>query len=221
MSVTVLTKNYTEPPICQKEILRYAGCKSADAETLALLDSVIKEARNELCYRVCYTELSVTVADGVCDFGVMQTESFDLAKALAKSERVIVFAATLGVGLDRLIAKYGRISPARALLLQAFGTERVEALCDLFCEEYSGLHNVALAPRFSAGYGDLPLSFQREIFSLLDCPKKIGLTLTDSILMSPSKSVTAIVGIHSGEPTEKTHKCSLCDKADCEFRGEL
>lgn len=55
--------------------------------------------------------------------------------------------------------------------------------------------DVRLKPRFSAGYGDLPLEVQKDIFRVLDCPRKIGLTLNDSLLMSPTKSVTAIVGI--------------------------
>ena len=52
-----------------------------------------------------------------------------------------------------------------------------------------------LRPRFSAGYGDLPLEYQRRIFDLLDPPTHIGLTLNDSYLMSPSKSVTALIGV--------------------------
>ena len=70
-------------------------------------------------------------------------------------------------------------------------------------------------------YGYLPLEVQRDFERILMMRKKTGIALTDSLLMSPSKSVTAIVGICGGEPTEKTHKCSLCDKTDCEFRGEL
>ena len=79
-------------------------------------------------------------------------------------------------------------------MFDALATERIEALCDVFCEDIEKEYGKT-RPRFSAGYGDLPLELQREIFSVLDCPKSIGLTLTDSLLMSPSKSVTAIVGI--------------------------
>jgi cobalamin-dependent methionine synthase I len=108
---------------------------------------------------------------------------------------VLVFAATVGVGVDRAIAKYSRIAPSKAFMLSALGAERIEALCDAFCREYAFEKNVALTPRFSSGYGDCPLDVQRQIFYLLDCPKNIGLTLNDSMLMSPTKSVTAFVGI--------------------------
>ena len=110
----------------------------------------------------------------------------------------MIFAATIGVEIDRLITKYSRLSPAKAFCCQAIGAERVEELCDDFCEsvnEKLGAGGEMLKPRFSPGYGDLPLETQKMIFSLLDCPKRIGVTLGDSLLMSPSKSVTAFAGI--------------------------
>ena len=94
-----------------------------------------------------------------------------------------------------MIAKYGAISPSRAFMLQAIGAERIEALCNKFNSEISAKSQTA--PRFSPGYGDLPIELQREIFLALDCPKRIGLTLNQSLLMSPTKSVTAIIGIRN------------------------
>ena len=75
--------------------------------------------------------------------------------------------------------------------------------------------NKSIRPRFSAGYGDLDVSFQKEIFGVLDCHKKIGLTLNDSMLMSPTKSVTAIVGI--GPERKHQSKCENCNVKDCEY----
>ena len=79
-------------------------------------------------------------------------------------------------------------------------------------------YNTGLEPRFSPGYGDLPLSAQKNIFAVLDPERRIGLTLNSSLLMSPSKSVTAFVGLGN---TEKrgSNKCSLCEKTDCTLRG--
>ena len=195
MSNTVLTKSYSEPEICEKEILRYAGCKEPAEEVTALLKDCLSQVHDKLIYKICYIELSVSVFDDLCDFGILKVKSKNLATNLKGCNKAVLFAATVGSALDRLISKYSRISPSKALMLESIGNERIEALCDRFCEELAGLHNAALAPRFSAGYGDLPLDIQKEIFSLLDCPRKIGLTLTDSLLMSPSKSVTAFVGI--------------------------
>ena len=233
MNLSIITRNYKEPSFCEKEILRYAGCKSSDDELLQLLRACIEEVRDKLTYKVCYRELSITVVDEVCDFGCFSLESKNLAWNLQNCNSVILFAATMGVEMDRLIAKYGRISPSRALLLQAIGAERIEALCDAFCEDIAREKKMVTMPRFSPGYGDLPLEAQKEIFKLLDCSKQIGLFLNDSLLMSPSKSVTAFLGLMdvqsvtdgkariSDEGQKKMNKCGSCTKRDCAYRGAL
>lgn len=220
MNAVILSKTYTEPPFCEKEIFRYAGCKEADTETAALLQSCIEEAKDKLTYKVCYRELLVTIDGEICDFGAFQLQSKNLARNLNGCEKVILFGATIGVGIDRLIAKYGRISPAKALMFQAIGAERIEALCDTFCADIAKEYNTGLKPRFSPGYGDLSLFTQKDIFAVLDCEKRIGLTLNDSLIMSPSKSVTAIVGLCDGEKPIK-HKCSACNMKNCTLRGTL
>lgn len=220
MNSVILSKAYQEPPFCEREILRYAGCKEADSAISALLSECIKEVRDKLTYKVCYRELPLMVDGDVCDFNVFKLQSEKLALNLKDCKSVILFAATVGVDIDRLIAKYGRISPSKALMLQAIGAERIEALCDKFCADTSREMNVALRPRFSPGYGDLPLRIQKEIFAVLDCSKRIGLSLNDSLLMSPSKSVTAFVGIGSKEK-QTPNKCSACNMKDCTFRGAL
>lgn len=197
----VLTEALTLPPISEREVLRYMGAREATDEVRALLQGVIDEARDCFSGRVCAMECAASIDGSTVDLGFCRVESRDLAKALAGCESVLILAATVGMEIDRLIARYQRISPARALALQALGAERVEALCDAFCnaraEGYSK-QGLSLRPRFSAGYGDLPLSLQRELFRALDCPKRIGLTLNESLLMSPTKSVTAIVGLKKG-----------------------
>lgn len=225
MNAIVITKNYGEPPFCEKEILRYAGCKSSDEELLQLLHSCIDEVREKLVYKVCYRQLPVSIMEDVCDFGCFQVQSKSLAQNLRECQDVVLFGATIGVEIDRQILKYGRISPSKALMLQAIGTERIEALCDLFCKEMAEVGENGVNPRFSPGYGDVPLTVQKEFFAVLDCAKRIGVSLNDSLLMSPSKSVTAFLGIRNRQnsvtsPTEK-NKCITCTKTDCAYRGVL
>lgn len=232
MNSIIITKTYKEPPFCEKEILRYAGCKSFDDELLQPLCACIDEVRDKLSYKVCYRELPVSISGKTIDFGCLNVQSQNLAKNLQGCKTVIIFAATLGVELDRFIAKYGRISPSKALLLQAIGAERIEALCDMFCEDMAKEKHMVLKPRFSPGYGDVPLEVQKDIFNLLDCSKRIGISLNDSLLMSPSKSVTAFVGLkefpnftetvnlkEAAGRADKINKCAVCRKTDCEYRG--
>lgn len=190
----VITKTFPSPPINQKEILRYAN-GNGDENTLKLLTECINEVEDQLTYKVCFCEISVTTNDDICDFGTFSVKSQNLVTNLNGCKKVIIMGATVGIALDRLIAKYSRLSPSKALLLQAFGTERIEALCDIFCNDIKKASKITIKPRFSAGYGDLPLDTQKQIFALLNLPKNIGLTLNDSMLMSPTKSVTAFIGI--------------------------
>lgn len=218
MSGIVLSKTYDAPPFCEREILRYAGAKTADNETLRLVRECTAEAEKCLTYKVCYRSFPLRTKNENCDFENFSLSSVQLAKNLDGCECAVVFAATVGVGIDRLIAKYGRLSPVKALFFQAIGAERIEALCDAFCADLETEFGTGTRPRFSAGYGDLPLESQKDIFSVLDCERRIGLTLNESMLMSPSKSVTAIVGI-GGDVKTKPNKCSRCGMKDCTFRS--
>lgn len=221
MNNIIFTEAYSAPAVCEREILRYAGCKSADIQTQKLLNDCLNEVKDKLSYKVCFCKLNACVNNDICDFTAFKVQSNKLSKNLIGCKEVIVFGATVGVGIDRLISKYSHISPAKALMLQAIGAERIEALCDTFCEDVKTRFNTGLKPRFSAGYGDLPLDTQKQIFNLLNCSKYIGLALNDSLIMSPSKSVTAFVGLCDEEEISTKNKCLLCDKKDCAFRGAL
>lgn len=219
MSDKIFVKTYSAPPIDEREILRYAGCKEGDEGVFSLLKQTLLETENCFSYRVCYRELSFTEFYGQCP----QAEtSADLKNLLCGCEKVVLFCATVGIEIDRKILEYGVRSPAQAVLAQAIGAERIESLCELFCAELQEEYKKSgkgLNARYSAGYGDLPLSAQKEIFALLDCAKRIGVSLTETLLMTPTKSVSAIVGI--GKQKENfvcKQTCSTCGKTDCVFR---
>lgn len=207
----------------KKEVQRYAGYFRPDSEFDEELDKLlyqaIDEVKSKLTYKVCYRRMELKWENGkpVLPFA---TDSKDLPVFLKGSDEIVLFAATIGLEIDRTIARYQRISPTKALLLQAYGAERVECLCDVFCSEI--LEEVKkdgknCTSRYSPGYGDLSLDKQVDFFKLLDCNRQIGISLNESLLMTPSKSVTALFGIgHCVGETK--HKCSSCTKTDCEYR---
>lgn len=222
MSGVVLTKIYKEPMFDMQEILRYCGCGNDGSEFLPLVNECIEECREKLIYKVCYCEFPVNHGNGETDLSFMTTKSKNLEKNLEDCEKIVLFAATVGFEIDRLIAKYGRISPSKALVFQAIGAERIESLCNAFNDDVKSefmQQNLYTRPRFSPGYGDFPLEAQRDIFRVLDCPRKVGISLNESLLMSPSKSVTAIIGISSKCGIEKKNSCTECTKTDCKFRS--
>ena len=219
MIYPVYVKNYPAPDFNRKEILRYAGVKGDIFEMNALIDECIKELDGKLNYKVCYSEYPLKIGGDSIDLTFTAVTSNDLAKNLKNCNRFILFAATVGIGIDRLIAKYTALSPTKALIFQAIGAERIESLCDVFNREIKEKYKT-VKPRFSAGYGDLPIEIQADIFTALSCLKNIGVTLNESLLMSPSKSVTAIIGIASDSNCIDKNSCAACRKTDCEFRRE-
>lgn len=212
----VFVKNYPAPEANIREILRYAGQKEeADENVLRLLNDCLAESADAVSCRVCYRVMTVEEA-----FALFKTESKLFFRKLCGAAYVAAFAATVGIGLDSLLLRYAESSPSKALMLQAIGAERIESLCDAFCGEIEAgceKRGMFARPRFSAGYGDFPIEAQRTFFEILDCPRKIGLTLNESLLMTPTKSVTALVAI--GRSEERTGKdCAECGKTDCDFR---
>ena len=191
-----LFKTYSQIDIDYGEIARYMRAKP-DPKLNALIEGCLDEAEGALSYRMVYDVFPVTrfeesADNGLIDLHFAKVHSKDLYKNLKESTHIVLFAATVGVGIDRLIAKYSYTEPSKSLCFEAIGNERVESLCDKFNEEIKAQYRTV--PRYSPGYGDLSLEVQKDIFKILPCAR-IGLNLNDSLLMSPCKSVTAIIGI--------------------------
>ena len=210
------------PPINRREVWRYAGWRGIpdeSEEVSSLLNEVIAEITPVLTYRVCWCESELRHSGGepVLPFSARSKNLSDLLRGCGG---IVLFAVTVGIELDRRIAKYSRLSPSKALLLQAIGAERVEALADKFCREYDTAGR-CMTRRYSPGYGDLLLGTQTELVRLLECEKRIGVTLNESLMMSPSKSVTAIFGLRreGGEEPHDGSKCAGCNNLHCEFRS--
>ena len=176
------------PPVEIATVFRYAR-GVPDAVTESLLREIIRETEPTLDPRVCYLECPVAISGDLIDFGVCQAKSRDLAAHLDGYRNAVLFAATIGAKADLLLSRFAKFSPAKELLADAYFTERAEALCDVFTARFN-----QPGRRFSPGYGDLPLEFQRVLFEVLDCPRSIGLTLGENLLMMPTKSVTAVIG---------------------------
>ena len=207
------------PPVDRKEALRYAGIPAVVlrktfhdelkqgevlegedeyAELIGLLDETIARTEGHLTFRVSYLYAPVLWDGADRPILPFPQESRAIARNLSGCRGVILFAATIGAGIDRLIRRYERTEPACGALLQAIGAERAEALCDVFNQEIrtkAEEHGFFTRPRFSPGFADLPLSVQPEILALTDAGRKLGITLNASLLMAPSKSVTGLIGI--------------------------
>ena len=115
-----------------------------------------------------------------------------------KGADVVFLCGTIGAEFDAWQRRLSVLSAADALLSQQIGLEAVEAVMDELEKRLRlevEVEGKRLKPRRSPGYGDLPLSLSRTIISELDATRKIGVSITESDLLVPSKSVTAICEI--------------------------
>ena len=170
------------------------GCKELSGDLAEMYEESLEEYKKAALFKAVYRKTSVTFfgEKGILfDFG--EIESADLRKNLAGCSSAFIFAATSGSGVDRLILKHTKLSPADAMVTDCIASSGIEVFCDKINEEMR--KGRVLKPRYSPGYGDVSLCCQSEILSFLDAYRKIGLTLTETYLMTPIKSVTAIVGI--------------------------
>ena len=137
----------------------------------------------------------------------MKIQSRSLCRNLRDCKSAYLMAATLGIGPDRLIARASVAKMSRAVILQAAAAAMIEAWCDEVNQkiikeaEDQGLY---CRPRFSPGY--------------VRIQKEIGVSLTQSLLMLPSKSVTAVIGLSPVKKECALHGCEACLKAEeCSF----
>lgn len=193
----IIVREFEQAEVDGREALRYAGVRGEDAAARILLSQACEQLLPSIRGLAVYRALEYSSDAELCTLGAATVRSAKLAAAMSGAECVVIFAATVGIEADRIIARQGRSSAALAHMTDALASERIESLCDTLCaalaEELSDEY--VLTPRFSAGYGDLPIEFQRELFAMLRPERHIGLTLNGSLLMSPTKSVSAIIGL--------------------------
>lgn len=215
------TANGEELNIEIKEVFRYLGYAKfePDKSVCDLAWECVKEVRGKLNLKACYDKFKITQnSDNSISFGTINTNSKNLIKNLKNCDEVIVFVATIGVDVDRLIQKYSIINPAKSVVLQAVGAVVIEAWCDLLSERLKEVYKKFQRPRFSPGYGDFPLTAQINIFEILDCHRKIGVGLTEGLLMIPTKSVSAVIGLSERNTNCVSSGCDECNNVQCEFR---
>lgn len=179
----------------KRQAYRFMGCRDdGNAELDNLYRECVELLKKEASFKAVWRKSAVFFKgdDTVCfDFGEIKSAS--LCKNLEGCTSAYVFAATAGIGVDRLLLKYEKLDSAKAVALSAVGSSAVECWCDMVNEKIAD--GKKTKPRFSPGYGGVDLCHQREIFDFLEAEKRLGLTLTDSYFMVPVKSVTAFVGI--------------------------
>ncbi len=133
------------------------------------------------------------LGNGILDCGFGEIESKALIKNLKDSREAFVFGVTLGMGVDRLLARLRAVSMSEYFITDALSSAVAEGAMDKAEKLVKGeLHT---RPRFSPGFGDFVIQNQVRILEIINAQRLLGITINKSYLMSPMKSVTAIMGV--------------------------
>ena len=192
------------------EAVRYLGYgkHAVDDQTLALIRDSFEDLERVAKRRIVYRIFELKVSDEEhLNIEGLEITSRNLAKNMKGCTQVVMLGATLGVEVDMLMKRYSLTEMSRTVVLQACAAAMLE--------EY--LNNWQ-RPRFSPGYGDFSILHQKDILGMLDCAKKIGLTMTESSMLTPTKSVTAVIGLGREEVHCHEEGCESCSKKDCIYR---
>lgn len=188
----------------KKEMLRYWGIKGEPNE----LESEIADKAGALALgaaqpKIIYETFDCEICGDDVKIGDFHAKSQKLANCLKNSKCAMLLCATMGIEIDKLIAKYSKINPALSLAVSAAGSALIETYLDDFTAELKAQKakdGLILTHRFSPGFADLSLNYQTDFFDILQITRRIGVVLNDSLLMTPTKSVTAIIGFRKDEP---------------------
>jgi hypothetical protein len=212
-------------PVDVREIYRYLGYRGnpPTAEVAERVDSCLLQLRKASTPAAAHRFLPLaSPEENVLLAGEIKIHSKNLYKNMKGCSACCLFAATIGIGCDRLIRRAQLTSMADAAILQAAGAALIESLCDEINRqviEEAKAKGLFARPRFSPGYGDFSIQHQKDFEQVLQMAKNCGIHLTDSLLMMPSKSVTAIIGLSATDTPCILQGCETCDHApNCAFR---
>lgn len=204
------------------EALRYMGFPTPpDERTLSVIKGLAEQLKGAIAPKHILKSFACRVGEGRVVLPEITFESKSLSAHLEGCEKLFILAATLGTGADSLIRRYSITDIANSSMLQAIAASLMETYCDRVqseLEKQLASEGLYLKHRFSPGYGDLSMEHQRDVIRLLQAEKTIGLTLSESLMMIPTKSVTAIIGVSSQPCGHSAHKCSRCPHTDCPYR---
>ena len=210
------------------EVLRYSGIRSADNCSEALIQDAfraVNQVGEASLPKAISRECSLTIQDSLCIIDGMEFRSSSLSEHLNGCDKALLFAATLGSGVDMLIGRYSAVRMSYAVMLQGAATALTELYCDRECAELEREYEkngYYLYPRFSPGYGDFPLECQRSLTEHISAYKYTGIAVSIGGQMTPMKSVTAVIGLSHRRRSSRgccaSGKCNDCPNTVCMFR---
>lgn len=206
--------------INKDEVMRFLGYRSP-ASPDEIINAKIGQAcdivLSSITPRAVYDEFSLEELETV-----RLLEGNDIYTHLHGCDRAVLTAVTVGSGVEAKIRAAQATDALMPVILDACATAAVETLCDDFSKMLANTYarsNLYMTSRFSPGYGDFPIEKQHILLRLLDSERKIGLCATQSSILTPRKSVTAVIGVSPSFVKGKLAGCENCVlREKCDFK---
>lgn len=139
---------------------------------------------------------------------------------LKGAEYLALFTCTAGAIFTDLSSRYNQAGDyLEAYIADAIGSITVEKAMDIIQDQLETemkAEGLSITNRYSPGYCNWPVSGQRELFDVMgEIPVKVS--LTESCLMLPIKSVSGVIGI-GRNIKKRAYACQICKNKDCIYR---
>lgn len=151
----------------------------------------------------------------------------DISLHLSHCQQIAIMAITVGEQLEEKISlHFNQGNYSLGLLLDAAATTLVESAADQMTElirQFAAKQGFHITSRYSPGYGDWDVTTQPDILRLANA-EQIGLSATETCMLIPRKSVTAVIGFALSEEINRQKcqypSCTTCALTNCPIRKE-
>lgn len=217
----------TNLSINKSEVLRYLGYdgQCIDENLNQKINQCIDETKENIDLKYVYEvyDIKNNIKSHLVEFknSNLKIQSKDVSKLLRDCDKCILMSVTLGFNIEKKIRTYSYKNLTKGIIIDSCATTSIEEACDIIQDNILqdvSKENKTLTMRYSPGYGDLDIRVNKDILNILNAQRKIGITVTDTGIMIPRKSVVALIGI-SNKKEESKKTCENCsNRANCEFR---
>ena len=222
----MINKRIVIDKIDMPQALRYLGFR--DNEPEENMKKIISKCEKELIekavpsyvYKVFPIDKNCSLRG--CDF---ELTGNDIKNHLKNCNRAVLMCVTLSTSVDMLIKQKQVTGMTEAIIIDALASAMVEQVCDkveeIIKDDLFDIHKENYFTwRYGLGYGDFPLDGQKQFLNVLDAGKRVGVTVNDTFMLIPTKSVTCVIGVSESDTGSGKRSCSNCNMKDvCAYRN--
>jgi hypothetical protein len=185
-----------------------------------ILADLERTCRVRAGYRIVQIDRRAVRSDVLNIGGIRFTSGRSVAAQMHDAEAAAFFACTIGSQMEeRAAARFREGDPVTGHFIDTVTSVAVERAADALHDAIARRMRecgLGVTNRFSPGYCGWPVAQQHELFSFFP-DKFCGITLTDSALMLPKKSVSGMIGIGL-QAKREPYPCDRCTNSECTYK---